>query len=32
MEDNIVEDFRELYQIFDYYGYQTILDDEAMKT
>ena len=31
MEDKIVTDFRELCDIFEYYGYQTILDDEEMK-
>ena len=31
MEDKIVEDFRELCQIFEYHGYQTILDVEEMK-
>jgi len=30
MDDKIVEDFRELCQIFEYYGYQTILDEEEM--
>ena len=32
MEDKIVTDFRELCDIFEYYGYQTILDEEEMKS
>ena len=31
MDDQIVIDFRELCDIFEYYGYQTILDVEEMK-
>ena len=31
MDDKIVIDFRELCDISEYYGYQTILDDEDMK-
>ena len=31
MDDNIVIVFRELCDIFEYYGYQTLLDDEEMK-
>ena len=31
MDDKIVEDFRELCQIFEDYGYQTMLDEEEMK-
>ena len=30
MDDKIVIDFRELCQIFEDYGYQTILDEEEM--
>ena len=30
MEDKFVEDFRNLCEIFHYYGYQTILDEEDM--
>ena len=31
MEDKLVEDFRELCQIFEDYGYQAILDEEEIK-
>ena len=31
MEDKLVHDFRELCEIFHYYGYQTLLDEEDMK-
>ena len=31
MEDKIVEDFRGFCQIFEYYGNQTILDEEEIR-